>query len=59
MRTRRGLWLLEKVFGGEFLGARLPSKEQVLLVYICRHKEMTETFLDATKHVPVLYFKKC
>ena len=47
MGTKRGIWLLEKVPSGEFLGARLPSKEQVLLVFIYHHKEMKETLSDA------------
>ncbi|XP_053560768.1 uncharacterized protein LOC128651812 [Bombina bombina] len=36
---------------GEFLGARLPSKEQVLLVFIYHHKEMKETLSDAAKSI--------
>ena len=48
MGTKRGIWLLEKVPSDEFLGARLPSKEQVLLVFIY-HKEMKETLSNAAK----------
>uniref|UniRef100_T1IDZ7 Uncharacterized protein n=1 Tax=Rhodnius prolixus TaxID=13249 RepID=T1IDZ7_RHOPR len=32
MGTKSGIWLLGKVPSDEFLGARLPSEEQVLLV---------------------------
>lgn len=49
METKRGIWLLEKVPIDEFLGARLPSKEQVLLVFIYHHKEMKEALSDAAK----------
>ena len=49
MGTKRGIWLLEKMPSGESLGARLPSKEQVLLVFIYHHKEMKETLSDAAK----------
>ncbi|XP_073986719.1 uncharacterized protein [Rhodnius prolixus] len=34
MGTKSGIWLLEKMPNDEFLGARLPSEEQVLLVFI-------------------------
>lgn len=49
MGTKRGIWLLEKMPSGEFLGARLPSKEQVLLVFIYHHKNMKETLNVAAK----------
>ncbi|KAM4041451.1 uncharacterized protein ACNLHF_012478 isoform 1-T2 [Anomaloglossus baeobatrachus] len=53
MSTRKGIWLLEKVSGYEFLGARLPSKEQVLLVFIYYHKEMKETLSCAAKSTTI------
>ncbi|XP_073979047.1 uncharacterized protein [Rhodnius prolixus] len=34
MGTKSGIWLLENLPNDEFLGARLPSEEQVLLVFI-------------------------
>ncbi|CAH1104455.1 unnamed protein product [Psylliodes chrysocephalus] len=49
MGTKRGIWLLENVPSGEFLGARLLSKEQVLLVFIYHHKDMKETLSEANK----------
>ncbi|GBM05013.1 hypothetical protein AVEN_60212-1 [Araneus ventricosus] len=49
MGTKRGIWVIENVPSGEFLGARLPSKEQVLFVFIYHHKEMKETLSDAAK----------
>ncbi|CAH0561738.1 unnamed protein product [Brassicogethes aeneus] len=49
MGTKRGIWLLEKLPSDEFLGARLPSKEPVLLVFIYHHKEMKETLSGAAK----------
>ena len=48
MGTKR-IWLLEKVPNGEYLEARLPSKEQVLLVFIYHHKEMKEIISSAVK----------
>lgn len=49
MATKRGIWRLEKLPSGDFLGARLPSKEQVLLVFIYHRKENKETLSDAAK----------
>lgn len=53
MSSKRGLWLLDKVPYGEFLGARLPSKEQVLLVFINHHKEEKETLSSACKSTSI------
>lgn len=49
MGTKRGICLLEKVPSGGCFGARLPSKEEVLLVFIYHHREMKETLSDADK----------
>lgn len=53
MCSRRGIWLLEKVPCDNFLGARLPSKEQVLLVFLHHHKEQKETLSEAAKSTSI------
>src|SRR6476469_7106740 len=49
MNTRKRIWLLEKKPSGDFLGARLPAIEQVLLFFMYHHKEMKETLCSAAK----------
>lgn len=49
MSKKRGIWLIDKLPYEDFLGARLPSKEQVLLVFIHHHKEIKETLSEAAK----------
>src|SRR6218665_3351614 len=46
-RSRNLLWLLEKSSNQGFLGARLPSREDVLLVCLHNHKEQRETLPEA------------
>jgi hypothetical protein len=53
MNTGKGIWLLGKMPSGEFLGARLPSREHVLLVFIYHHKEMKETLSAAAKSTSI------
>lgn len=53
MSTRKGLWLIEKKPVSEFLGARLPSKEQVLLVFIHHHKELKNMLSVAAKSTSI------
>ena len=49
MGTKRGFWLLQKVLSDKFFGAWLPSKKQVLLLFIYHHKEKKETLLNAAE----------
>lgn len=49
MGNKKGIWILETLPSGGFLGARLLSTEQVLLVFIYHQKKMIETRSDAAK----------
>jgi|SRR6218665_1419716 len=48
-RSRNLLWLLEKSSNQGFLGTRLPSLEDVFLVFLHQHQEQRETLKEATK----------
>jgi len=48
-RIRNLFWLLEKSSSQGFLGTRLPSWEDVLLVCFHHHQEQRETLPEAAK----------
>ena len=50
-RSKILLWLLDKSEKPEFLGSRLPSREDVLLVLLHHHQELRETLPEALKSV--------
>ncbi|KAG0724873.1 hypothetical protein GWK47_039711 [Chionoecetes opilio] len=50
-RAASNLWLIDKAPIDEITGARLPSKEQVLLCYYHHHREMGKTVSGSRKAV--------
>ncbi|KAG0723762.1 hypothetical protein GWK47_042002 [Chionoecetes opilio] len=50
-RAASNLWLIDKAPIDEITGARLPSKEQVLLRYYHHHREMGKTASGSRKAV--------
>lgn len=50
-RAQTNLWLLDKTPIEEITGARLPSKEQVLLRYYYLHRDMKKTISASAKDV--------
>ncbi|KAG0699629.1 hypothetical protein GWK47_025770 [Chionoecetes opilio] len=57
-RAASNLWLIDKAPIDEITGARLPSKEQVLLRYYHHHREMGKTASGSRKAVVLPFWSR-